>query len=101
MIKRGEPIRVGPLRVEVINVKQDDHAVTRCEVILVYGNIGLSSMSKWVDEPDLERLKDEVDLYSADECAPTVGLHPGLIIESYGGTDGDDEGCTGSSDPGK
>ena len=103
MIKRGEKIMVGPIRIEVINVKQDDEAVTRCEVFVAFGNVGLSAMSTWVDEPVLELLKQNVvDIKLLRD--PTVSLDAGVYQSwqgnesirdefhgSYGGTDGDDD----------
>lgn len=56
MIRRGETIRVGPLRIEVIMSRED-----RCEVLVCYGNVGLSGMSTWVDMADLERLQQETN----------------------------------------
>ena len=56
MIRRGDTIRVGPLRIEVIMSRED-----RCEVLVCYGNVGLSGMSTWVDMADLERLQQEIN----------------------------------------
>lgn len=55
MIRRGDTIRVGPLRIEILMASED-----RCEVLVCYGNVGLSAISKWVKTADLERLQQEV-----------------------------------------
>ncbi len=45
---------VGPLRIEVLMSVED-----QAEVLVCYGNVGLSGKSTWVDHADLERLQEE------------------------------------------
>ena len=59
MIRRGDELRVGPLRIPVLMNKEG-----KCEVMVCCGNVLIGSLAI-VDEDVLERIKIE-----SEQCVP-------------------------------